>query len=62
VRQSLVYQGFDGVRVGSGVGQKALDTRTKSIRPRTKSIRHLPTYPLKCLKNKNFKRVFSVFL
>ncbi len=42
-------QGFDGVPSGSGVGQKGLDTRTKRIR-------HPSTYPLKCLKDREFRR------
>jgi len=31
VCQSLVHQGFDGVRVGSGAGQKGLDIGQKGL-------------------------------
>jgi hypothetical protein len=53
-----VSQGFDGVPVGSGPGQKGLDIRTERFRHRTKRFRHPPTHPLKCLRDKDFKRVF----
>jgi len=61
VRQSFVCQGFDGVRAGPRPGQKGLDTRIKRFRHRTKRFRHPQTHPLKCLKDKDFKRAFFYF-
>jgi uncharacterized protein Usg len=61
LRQSFVWQGFDGVPAVPRTGQKALDIRTKSIRTRTKSIRHPQTHPLQRLKDKDFRRAFFHF-
>jgi len=54
VRQSLAVQGFDGFPVCPRVGQKGLESRTESIRTRTKSIRPLPSYPFQVLETQWF--------
>jgi len=56
-----VLQGFDGVPVGQGVGQKPLNSGQKPLNPGQKPLNHRHPTPLKCLKDKDGRKAFFHF-